>query len=199
MTTKLHYAETRREPQRLRCHARAKQTGIQCASNAMHGQKVCQMHGGKSPQALRKAELRNFSKDLVVIGNGQRKIDLTRPPKEIDPQQALLEMVWKSSAIVSILEDMVTTPDALVTQWGDLYAAERDRLSRISKLSIDAGISERHVRVAEFQAAVLARVVVQVLSDPRMRLSEVQVRNGKRLAAWHLRRMAGSQIETEEK
>lgn len=39
------------------CHARAQGAGgRQCQNYVMHGQQVCRMHGGKSPQALAKAE-----------------------------------------------------------------------------------------------------------------------------------------------
>lgn len=39
------------------CHARAQGAGgRQCQNYVMRGQKVCRMHGGKSPQALAKAE-----------------------------------------------------------------------------------------------------------------------------------------------
>ena len=39
----------------LKCHARTRD-GDQCRHHPMHGQLVCHMHGGKSPQALAKAE-----------------------------------------------------------------------------------------------------------------------------------------------
>lgn len=41
-----------------RCGRKAKGHGGQCRRWAMHGQTVCHMHGGKSPQALRKADER---------------------------------------------------------------------------------------------------------------------------------------------
>jgi hypothetical protein len=41
-----------------RCGRRAKHSGQACRNWAMHGQTVCRIHGGKAPQALRKAEQR---------------------------------------------------------------------------------------------------------------------------------------------
>jgi hypothetical protein len=44
------------------CGRKAKLTGRPCRNYAMYGQSVCRLHGGKSPQALAKAEerLRNM-------------------------------------------------------------------------------------------------------------------------------------------
>lgn len=44
------------EPQR--CGRKSKRSGEPCRNWAMHGQSVCAIHGGKSPQALAKAEER---------------------------------------------------------------------------------------------------------------------------------------------
>ena len=58
----------------LRCHAKTRD-GDQCAHWVMHGQRVCHMHGGKSPQAKAKAEQR--MRDLVdpAISSLARQID----------------------------------------------------------------------------------------------------------------------------
>jgi hypothetical protein len=41
----------------MRCKANNR-NGVRCYAWSMHGQAVCRMHGGSSPQALRKAEER---------------------------------------------------------------------------------------------------------------------------------------------
>jgi hypothetical protein len=58
-----------------RCHAHAKSSGEQCKYLAMEGQRVCRIHGGKSPQALAKAEDR--MRDLVhpAISSLQRLVE----------------------------------------------------------------------------------------------------------------------------
>jgi hypothetical protein len=45
------------------CGRKSKHSGQPCKNRAMDGQSVCYIHGGKSPQALRKAEER--MRDLV--------------------------------------------------------------------------------------------------------------------------------------
>lgn len=54
---------SRLNPMRVRCHAHNRQ-GAQCGRLAMDGQRVCDMHGGKIPGALKKAEER--MRDLVA-------------------------------------------------------------------------------------------------------------------------------------
>lgn len=46
-----------------------------------------------------------------------------------------------------------------------LEAEERDRLARLCKLALDAGIAERQVRIAESQGALVAGVVRSILGD----------------------------------
>ena len=52
---------------KVRCQAKAKGTGVQCAHYPMHGQRVCHIHGGKSPQALAKAEDRLRALEFPAI------------------------------------------------------------------------------------------------------------------------------------
>ena len=54
---------SRLNPMRARCHAHNRR-GEQCGRLAMDGQRVCDMHGGKVPAALKKAEER--MRDLVA-------------------------------------------------------------------------------------------------------------------------------------
>lgn len=42
-------------PDPMRCKANNR-NGVRCYGWSMHGQSVCRMHGGSSPQALKKAE-----------------------------------------------------------------------------------------------------------------------------------------------
>ena len=62
-----------------RCHA-TNRNGKRCTHFPMVGQRVCHMHGGKSPQALRKAEER--MRDLVdpAIASLRRQIDADEFP-----------------------------------------------------------------------------------------------------------------------
>ena len=107
-------------------------------------------------------------------------------PRDIDPAQALLEEVQRTAGHVAWLEQTVRDldPGALVwgvtevaekssaddvstdvteaarpSVWLELYHRERTHLVRVSKAALDAGISERLVRLAEQQGAQLAEVI----------------------------------------
>jgi hypothetical protein len=91
----------------------------------------------------------------------------------IDPEQALIEQVWESAGNVAFLRARVQalTEVARPSRWGKteahvfvrMYDAERDRLARICKLALDAGIAERAITLAEQQADAMVTVVNRVL------------------------------------
>ena len=98
----------------------------------------------------------------------------------------LLEVVAQldKNQIVHGITRSVQLPDgtrtvearAAVNMWVKLYQEERDRLVRVAKLAIDAGVEERHVRLAEGQAQQLAQVMRAVLTDLGHDLADEHVR-----------------------
>jgi hypothetical protein len=62
-----------------------------------------------------------------------------------------------------------------------LYQEERDRLVRVAKAAIDAGVAERQVRITEEQARQLARVVSAIVIDLGHDLADDRVREVVRL------------------
>jgi len=77
----------------------------------------------------------------------------------------------RSVADLSITRDDGTEVDtALVRR----YDRERDRLDRIVKVAIDAGIAERYVRLAELHGEVMHQVLQSALNDPLVGLSDEQ-------------------------
>jgi hypothetical protein len=65
--------------------------------------------------------------------------------------------------------------------WVKLYQEERDRLVRVAKAAIDAGVEERQVRLAEGQAQQLAQVIRAILTDLGHDLGDQRVRQVVRL------------------
>jgi hypothetical protein len=72
--------------------------------------------------------------------------------------------------------------------WGMLNQ-ERDRHARLCKLAIDAGISERLVRIAEAQGAAIVTVLLKVLD--RLELAPKERDLARRYAAEELRALSG--------
>jgi hypothetical protein len=67
-----------------------------------------------------------------------------------------------------------------------LWDSERDRLARISKAAVDAGVAERAIILAERTGAAIADVMRNVFSDPELRLSAAQRKRLPDLLRRHL-------------
>src|SRR2546430_13899088 len=55
-----------------------------------------------------------------------------------------------------------------------LWNEERDRLARISKAALDAGVQERSIVLAERAGAAIADVLRAIFEDPELALSSKQ-------------------------
>lgn len=130
-----------------RCTARRKQEGGRCTQWAMRGGAVCRMHGGKSPQALRKAAQRQVvSEAAAVLGRLER----------VDPTQAL------DDALAVLRAAMVASVGA-----ADAAAAAdlAERVAKVARAAVDAGVQVRRLALEETQVALLGRALELVLTD----------------------------------
>lgn len=77
-----------------RCRAKAKSTGERCARYAIEGGTVCRAHGGASKQAKAAASKRRTE------AMAAKAMQLLAEPVDIDPAQALLELVqWTAGEV----------------------------------------------------------------------------------------------------
>jgi hypothetical protein len=170
---------------KLRCSGK-RSNGEPCSKWPMKGQRVCNTHGGSSPQAKAAAERR------IETARAEAAVTTFGLPREVDPRDALLEEVYRSAGAVDWLQQQVqaltadqvvwgkaeevekqagefpgvdTTHRAAVNVWVDLLNRERKHLVDVCKAAIQAGIEERKVRLAEQQGAMLASVIKNILGD----------------------------------
>jgi hypothetical protein len=124
------------------------------------------MHGASAPQALAAAERRMqaLAAEDAVVTFGL--------PRDVDPGDALLEAVHAAAGHVAWLRGLVGELEAGELKqrdlsgkferpavWVELYGEWTDRLARVAKAALDAGVAERLVRNAERLAFAQAQGV----------------------------------------
>jgi hypothetical protein len=138
----------------------------------------CKLHGGSTRNHVAAARAEQARRAVATYGL----------PVDVDPATALLQEVHRTAGHVAWLGEKVAELDAEGLVWGvaettskqateypgtdtvhaarpsvwlDLYQRERTHLVRVSKAALDAGVSERLVRLAEQQGMLLAQVIRQ--------------------------------------
>jgi hypothetical protein len=144
---------------------RADRRGTACRRYPSPGLTVCVKHGGGQPKARKAGTARRAEEKAraAVAAYGL--------PRDVSPTEALLEEVRWSAGHVAWLRDIIgdaaeglrldTTAEGQALL--DLYGQERDRLVRIAKTTLDAGVEERRVQLAESQGALVAGAIRRIL------------------------------------
>lgn len=154
---------------------RAHRRGQPCDRYPDTGQWVCTVHGGKSGHARAAAAAR------VADRKARAAVAAFGLPRDVSPAEALLEEVrWSAGHVAWLREQIANFDDGagpIALEPGgkallDLYADERDRLVRMSKTTLDAGVEERRVQLAEQQGALVASAIRRILV--RLNLSPEQ-------------------------
>ena len=176
-----------------KCTATSKQKGKRCGNYPVPGGTVCHSHGGKAPQVQAKAKAR--AQQQAVIGLLQN----LGTPTEIDPGQALLDLIaakhgevlWLRAMVQSIEREKLTwgtadhesgvgqqgpidkiTEKAAVNVWWEMLRKAEDQLASYSSQALRAGIEERRVRIAENQGNLIVGVIRRILD--RLQLNNEQ-------------------------
>ena len=145
------------------------------------GRGACKLHGGRAPTHNTRAAREEAQEQLVAWGLSV----------EIEPQEALLQCVYRSAGLVSYFNTrVVELKDEAVAAGGDLALwlrlerEETERLARFSKMALDAGVAERRVRIAERTAQIIAQALEETLAPldlPAKRRAELAAEFGSRL------------------
>lgn len=155
--------------------------GNPCGQKRQPGQRVCHLHGGKSPQAIAAADERLRQREL------EQAVETFGLPVEIDHHTALLQELHRTAGAVAWLgtivagleqgdvvwgqtrlkvggEDAGATFEAVTNAWVAEWRRERQHLVAVAAACAKAGIEERRQALAESQGQLLARVVQAVLA-----------------------------------
>lgn len=143
------------QPPSTQCSAKSKRSGQRC-KHLVIGGGPCHMHGGKAPQVAAGRAGR------VAIWEAQQRQD---PIQLRDPADALLAAATSADGLVQRLQQELDDDERLTpaTLWA--LGEWLDRVGRLSKLTLDARIDERKVRLSEAQGAQMHRVIVGVLTE----------------------------------
>ncbi len=143
----------------------------------------CKFHLGNS---------RTHSVNAVVQETQRRMVKLGMPI-EVHPHEALLSMLYLASGHVAWLREEVAGTDDLGTFEArvlvQLYGEERDRVAKIAKAALDAGVAERQVVIAERYGEMLYQLLSGIFSDPELALTPAQQERLPELLRRHLLRV----------
>lgn len=190
----------------MNCSANTR-SGGPCKNNAIGGGTVCRMHGGANPKTAAKAAVRAevaaWTLGQAVDDPGEVLLRLvTQSRVRADRYATLIAEKVEESGIdleaILIGDTMAVTMDGDAVKTGEyirgliqLENQERDRLATFATKAIAAGLAERQVRLAERQGALLAQVMVAVMTDPTLGFTDQQREAMPRAIEAHLAAVAG--------
>lgn len=150
------------DPERCRAHARS---GKQCRHHPTPGATVCRFHGSLAPQVAQAARRR------VAMGEAMEEIRRLGRPIDVDPAEAMLDMVRESAGNLVVLRRLVEQLDVRVDQGtGALESDDEDDpvfMDDIDRSELGRSIAGR-VDPANWKAA--PHVFVVMYNDERERL-----------------------------
>ena len=153
------------------CGARTR-SGGHCRRQTMRGQARCDMHGGKSPQALRAAE-RRMERDRVSAAITRLGVAV---PEGADPLEVLSRALSVAAGDLEAMRVQVSTvePDDASNPTVRLYAESLDRAGRLAKIAADTNLAERQAAISEANIRVVADAVRRAMDAVPLDLNSRQ-------------------------
>jgi len=190
------------------CGAQSKRTGLPCRQprgfRTDHpGAGHCWLHGGRTPHGAQYARREAAERTLDRLG----------VPRQTQPEQALLEVVWEAAGNVAFLRaqcsalgvnvvgdvNAIAQREGVVLKIGEdvlpivrLYGEWTDRLAKYAKAAVDAGLAKRQVELAEQTADAIVGIITAVFDE--LGLDEAQRERGRVIAGTRLRLLASGAV-----
>jgi hypothetical protein len=126
----------------------------------------CRYHGGSTPDGIKGAAREQANAEAGGLAVGRK----------VEPIDALLHVVYSVAGRVEWLGRQVMALDAdgmlvdsprgrELAPYAHLHGLELDRLARVSKMALDAGVAERRVRMAERTAAIITAAAEDAFAE----------------------------------
>lgn len=188
-------AHTREQRSARALCAATKKNGESCRAFAGQGTDHpgigrCRYHLGNTPTHRASAAVKEAELHVARFGG----------PIALRPHEALLSMLHLATGHVAFLREALNDVDSLSSDEGraivGLYGSERDRVAKVAKAALDAGVQERQVRLAESYGRALATLLRSVFDDPELGLTTKQRSRLPEVLRAHLGRLeAGGGLE----
>jgi len=166
-------AHTREQRDSMKLCGAKKKNGEECRAFAGQGTSHlgvgrCRWHLGNSPSHQSHAVKQEARARMIEFGEAL----------EVDPASALLGVLHLSAGHLNWIRDELASMDDKTTFEAQVllrcWDEERDRVARISKASLDVGVAEKAVRLAEEYGAQLAALLRAVFYDDKLGLTSAQ-------------------------
>lgn len=168
---------------RCTAHTRA---GNPCQRHPLAGQRVCDMHGGKTPRALAAAENRQRDAQADAALQAALAEAYGDSVPTVDPAEAMLQAVsWKYAEVIALRrivgglgfdervwgqvrektggEDHGSTYEAVPNIWWQRLDRAEEQLVRFAAAARVAGVEDRRVRLAEGAGQLFASAIHAIL------------------------------------
>lgn len=204
-----------------KCKGHSTITGKPCGNYPLKGATVCRKHGGAAPQvkaaARKRAEEEKAAEKMAK--HAAKMAALFGAPREVEPSQALVDLVQWTAGEVEFWRDKVrklaekrpgdltwgkvseteqgsgplpgtnVTHEATPHVYYRMLYAAQDRLATYATAALKAGVEERRVRLAEQQGDLVANVIERILNA--LDLSPEQAQRVPQVVPRELRLLAG--------
>ena len=155
------------------CTAKSRTTGEQCKQRAMVEQTKCRFHGGKSPNALKKARERATEKKILTELErgkltGKALVGTTDPLSEL--QKLTTELVHFKDQLtqrVNTLGDDLAHYDAKGSETIkveiDIYLRIIDKLTKTLDIALKHDIEGKKIAIEQAKADLVAGLIIRTL------------------------------------
>lgn len=153
----------------------------------------CRRHGGNTPDGIKGAARERMEAEGGNMAMGRR----------VEPIDALLHVVYATAGRVEWLgrqvaaieagDMLVDSPRGMeLAAYAKFHGLELDRLARVSKMALDAGVAERRVQMAERTGALIGAAFEDALAEVGTDVLPAEIR------ALIVRRFVGSLAVIEQ-
>jgi len=130
----------------------------------------CKFHLGNAPNHEKHAVVQEARARLAKADFGEAH--------EVDPATALLGVLHLSAGHLNFVRAELAEIEDKRSMEGQvlmrLWDEERDRIARISKMALDAGVAEQQIKLAEMYGAAIADLLNGIFRDPDLALTAAQ-------------------------